>query len=168
MFDMFGSTAPVPTPELELSGDDVSIKEKAGWEKELLGVSLSKQPFISHSKDPGVILCGQINEEMVGQSVTVIAEVSMATTSFTREHKTFATVTLEDISGRIEVMVWPRIYERTTDLWQEGNILEVKGKIRLRDERLQFTCDDARMYQAEPVQTEETPQPAIPEKETGA
>jgi DNA polymerase-3 subunit alpha len=163
MFDMFGSTAPVPTPELQLDGDDVSIKEKAGWEKELLGVSLSKQPFISHSKDPGVILCGEINEETVGQSVTVIAEVSAVTTSFTREHKTFATVMLEDISGRIEVMVWPRIYERTTALWQEGNILEVKGKIRLRDERLQFTCDDARMYQAEPVQTEGLPS-VIPEK----
>ncbi|MBN1366760.1 MAG: DNA polymerase III subunit alpha [Dehalococcoidales bacterium] len=165
MFDMFGSEAPVPTPELELGGDDVTIKEKAGWEKELLGVSLSKQPFISHSKDPGVILCGQINEEMVGQSVTVIAEVSAATTSFTREHKTFATVTLEDISGRIEVMVWPRIYERTTDLWQEGNILEVKGKIRLRDERLQFTCDDARPYQAEPVPGE-IPAAEVTEKKT--
>ena len=156
MFDMFGSEAPVPTPELQLGGDDVSIKEKAGWEKELLGVSLSKQPFISHSKEPGVILCGQINEETVGQSITVIAEVSTANTSFTREHKTFATVMLEDISGRIEVMVWPRVYERTSDLWQEGNILEVKGKVRLRDERLQFTCDDARPYQAEPLPGETT------------
>ncbi len=167
MFDMFGSAAPVPTPELQLGGDDVSIKEKAGWEKELLGVSLSKQPFISKSKEPGVILCGQINEEMVGQSVTVIAEVSMATTSFTREHKTFATVTLEDISGRIEVMVWPRVYEKTVDLWQEGNILEVKGKVRLRDERLQFTCDDARLYQTEPVQNEE-PALVTPEKKPAA
>jgi DNA polymerase-3 subunit alpha len=134
----------------------VSIKEKASWEKELLGVSLSKQPFISHSKEPGIVLCGQIDEETVGQAVTVIGEVSMVTTSFTREHKTFATVSLEDISGHIEVMVWPRVYEKTTDLWQEGNILEVKGKVRLRDERVQFTCDDVRLYQSEPILGEES------------
>jgi DNA polymerase III alpha subunit len=99
---MFGETASVPLPALEMNEPDVSIREKAAWEKELLGVSLSKQPFIlgfQDRKDTSIVLCGQVEPEMVGQAITVIGEVAMVTTSFTREHKTFATVSLEDISG---------------------------------------------------------------------
>ena len=86
---------------------------------------------------------------MAGQTITVIGEVVMVTTSFTKEHKTFATVSLEDISGRLEIMVWPRTYEDTKELWVEGNILEVKGKVRMRDEHVQFAADGARPYQPE-------------------
>ena len=149
MFDMFGESAPVPMPSLEMTEPDVSVKEKAAWEKELLGVSLSKQPFTLYRRDPSTILCGQVDEEMAGQMITVIGEVVMVTTSFTKEHKTFATVSLEDISGRLEIMIWPRTYDDTKDLWAEGNILEVKGKVRMRDERVQFAADGARPYQTE-------------------
>jgi DNA polymerase III subunit alpha len=152
MFDMFGEQASVPLPALEMNEPDVLIREKAAWEKELLGVSLSKQPFIlgfQDRKDTSIVLCGQVEPEMVGQAITVIGEVAMVTTSFTREHKTFATVSLEDISGRLEVMVWPRLYENTKEIWVEGNILEVKGKVRMRDERVQFSADTVRIYQSE-------------------
>ena len=146
MFDLFGESTPVPMPALEMKEADVSIKDKATWEKELLGVPISKQPFAAYRRDPNTVLCGQIDEEMAGQTVTVIGEVALVTTSFTREHKTFATVSLEDISGRLEVMVWPNVYEKTIEYWQESNIVEVKGKVRMRDERVQFVCDGVRPY----------------------
>ena len=146
MFDIFGETAQVPLPALEMKEPDATVKEKAAWEKELLGIPLSKQPFTLFRRDPNSHLCGEINEEMVGHSVTVTGEVAMITTSFTREHKDFATVILEDISGRLEVMVWPSIYDKTKELWQEGNIVEVKGRIKTREDRLQFNADDARLY----------------------
>jgi len=161
MFDLFGETAQVPLPALEMNEPDVSVNEKVTWEKELLGVPLSKQPFTLYHRDPNIILCGQIDEEMINQTVTVVGEVAMVTTSFTKEHKTFATVSLEDISGRLEIMVWPRTYENTQDLWQEGNILEVKGKVRTRDERLQFTADGARLYQMETGDPESIPAPLV-------
>lgn len=159
MFDIFGETAQVPLPSLEMKEPDVSVQEKATWEKEFLGIPLSKQPFTIYRRDPNTVLCGEIDEEMVGQTVKVTGEVYMVTTSITRERKAFATVTMEDISGRLEVMVWPSVYERTKELWQEGNIVEVKGKIKTRDERLQFNADDAWLYQETAVngQTAESP-----------
>lgn len=165
MFDLFGESAPVPMPSLEMKESDVSVKDKAAWEKELLGVPLSKQPFAAYRRDPNTVLCGQVDEEMAGQTVTVIGEVTMVITSFTREHKTFATVSMEDISGRLEVMVWPNVYEKTLDYWQEGNILEIKGRVRMRDERVQFVCDGARPYNQETAPVE-TPAPVL-EKHNG-
>jgi DNA polymerase-3 subunit alpha len=80
---------------------------------------------------------------------------------FTRERRPFASVVLEDLDGRAEVMVWPEVYASTRELWQEGNILLVTGRVRLRDDRVQLNCDNVRRYQAEAAQIEEvvTPQP---------
>jgi hypothetical protein len=40
-------------------------------------------------------------------------------------------------------MVWSRIYNQTKELWQEGSILLVEGKVRERADQLQVTCDRA-------------------------
>ncbi len=161
MFDLWGETVPVPLPDLDLSTVEVSDREKSVWEKELLGVSLSKPLFSFGKTKPGTTLCGEINEEMNGQAIAVIGEVASVSTLFTRKREPFFKVTLEDISGSAEVMVWPKVYEGTKELWQEGNILEVEGKVRVRDDRVQLSCDSARRYQIEQAQPTEvvTPEP---------
>jgi len=73
---------------------------------------------------------------------------------FTKDGRPFASAVLEDLDGRVEVMVWPKVYENTRDLWQEGNILLVEGKVRLRDDRVQLNCDRVRHYQPEAAEVE--------------
>ncbi|MFC1989469.1 DNA polymerase III subunit alpha [Chloroflexota bacterium] len=161
MFDLWGKSTPVPLPSLDLEQVDISINEKSAWEKELLGVSLSKQPFGFGGAKTGTTMCGQVDAEMAGQVVAVIGEVATTSTLFTRDHKPFVSAALEDISGRVEVMVWPKIYESTRELWQEGNILVVEGKVRIRDDRVQLNCDSAHRYQPEAVQGEEVITPEL-------
>ena len=55
------------------------------------------------------------------------------------------------------MMVWPNAYERTQDLWFEGSLVEVVGKIRQRDNELSLHCDAAKLYQIE--EQEESSQP---------
>jgi DNA polymerase-3 subunit alpha len=69
---------------------------------------------------------------------------------FTRDHKAFIKANIEDISGSIETMVWPRIYETDREIWQEGNTVVIEGKVRMRDESLQLNCDHVRRYQPTP------------------
>ncbi len=146
MFDLFGQSVSTPLPEIELSGPETDIKEKSRWEKELLGVSLSRFYF-STKKEPGMIWPSEIDADMDGQSVAVLGEISAVTQLFTRERKAFIKATIEDISGSIETMVWPRIYEEDRDIWQEGNTVVVEGKVRVRDEKLQLNCDRVRRHQ---------------------
>jgi DNA polymerase-3 subunit alpha len=155
MFDLWGVEMPVPLPGLDLETVDVSIKEKAAWEKELLGVSFSKQPF--DKKEPGATWCGEIGDEMNGQAVAAVGEVAAVNYLFTRDRRPFISTTLEDISGSIEVMVWPKVYASTKDLWQEGNILRVEGKVRVRDDRVQLSCDKVDSYHPEVAQETEPP-----------
>ena len=74
---------------------------------------------------------------------------------FTRERKPFASLVLEDLDGAVEVIVWPRVYTETKDLWQEGSILLVEGKVRIKDDRVQLNCERARPYQPEAAGEEE-------------
>jgi len=158
MFDLWGEVTPVPMPSLDLEETDVSTKEKLSWEKELMGVYLSEHPFSSFAgkiTPDSTNLCGQIDAELVGQTVIVAGMVASVHYLFTRDRRPFASAVLEDLDGSIEVMVWPKVYANTRDLWEEGNILLVEGTVRLREDRVQLNCDHVRPYQPAPAQGEE-------------
>ena len=157
MFDLWGETMPVPMPSLDLEAADISTKEKLAWEKELMGVYLSEHPlsaFAAKVASGNTTLCGQIDAELAGQTVIVAGMVASVHRLFTREHQPFISAVLEDLDGSIEVMVWPKVYSNTRELWQEGNILLVQGKARLRDDRVQLNCDSVRRYQPESAPSE--------------
>jgi len=158
MFDLWGEAMPVPVPSLDLQTVDTSIRERLVWERELMGVYFSEHPFSSFAAkitSENTILCGQVDAELAGQNVVVAGMAASVRHLLTRDGRPFASTVLEDLDGRIEVMVWPKVYATTKDLWQEGNILVVEGKIKLRDDQLQLNCDYVRRYQPEAAKGEE-------------
>jgi DNA polymerase-3 subunit alpha len=174
MFDLWGEVTPAPLPSLELAPSDISDREKGTWERELVGVSLSEPPFSPTAKgtDAKNIFCGQIDAELVGQNIVVAGRVASVRYLFTRGNKAFASTILTDFSGEVEIMVWPKVYASSKDLWQEGNELVVGGKVRLRDDRVQLNCDNVGRYQSsaqgEEVVTSQPSEAAVVAKETTA
>jgi DNA polymerase-3 subunit alpha len=154
MFDLWGEATNVPMPSLDMVAADIPIKEKLAWERELMGVYLSEHPFspyASKAASENATLCGQIDAEMEGQTVTVAGMAASVRGLLTRDGQPSASVMLEDLDGKLEVMVWPRVYAPTRELWQEGNVLLVEGKVRLRGDRVQLVCERVRRYQLEEV-----------------
>ncbi|MFH1639267.1 MAG: DNA polymerase III subunit alpha [Chloroflexota bacterium] len=150
MFDLFGETTQTPLPSLSLEAGSVSVKDRLTWEKELMGVYLSEHPLKAvpfRITGENTVLCGQIDAGMVGKKIVVAGMVVSVRNLVTREKKPFIQAVLEDLDGSIDVMVWPRVYASTGDLWQEGNILLVEGKVRLKEEQVQLNCEGARRYQ---------------------
>ncbi|MCX7912242.1 MAG: DNA polymerase III subunit alpha [Dehalococcoidales bacterium] len=149
MFDLWGETAQAPLPQLDLVPAETTDREKAYWEKELTGVSFSEKPFSPvFSRDtPNAAFCGQIDAELIDQAVIVAGRVVSARYLTTRDGRPFASAVLEDFSGQIEVMVWPKVYAETEEMWREGNELIVQGKVKQRDETLQITCDRVTYYE---------------------
>jgi DNA polymerase-3 subunit alpha len=158
MFDLFGDTAAVPLPNLDLPpSPDVSDREKGFWEKELLGVSFSEKPFspVFNSKQANAVFCGSINADFDKQVIVTAGRIINARYSFTKKMESFAIVVIEDVSGQVEVLVWPRVYSQTEELWKEGNELIIEGKVRARDEEISVVCDNAKLY--EPPREEKEP-----------
>ncbi len=149
MFDFWGSTAPAPLPSLDLEQSEVSVKDRLAWEKEMLGTYLSEHPFGPYSQDAamtGTTLCGQVDAEMDGQTLTVAGVVASLRQQLTRNGRPFVIAELEDLDGRLEVMVWPNVYEKTRELWEEGEVLSVTGQIKSRENEAQLTCDGVERY----------------------
>jgi DNA polymerase-3 subunit alpha len=145
-----------PAPGIGLGSNDVSGEQKAAWERELVGVALSYNPLVSLSAlsaDGGagdaLTSIGQLSEELQGQSVTLLGIVSTTTERSTKEGKRFFIVELDLLGGPLEVMVWPDTLTRTADVWQDGRMVRVAGKIRLRGDQMSLACDDAEEYVAE-------------------
>jgi DNA polymerase-3 subunit alpha len=86
---------------------------------------------------------------MEGQTVAVAGMVDSVRNLLTRDRQPSASVVLEDLDGKLEVIVWPRVYAATQEYWKEGNILVADGKVRLRGDRVQLICEHVRYYQLE-------------------
>lgn len=152
MFDLWGATVETPLPGLELGSSDVDVREKLAWEKELMGVYLSEHPFVRASKALSTVvtaLCGEIDQEMDGHPVVVAGNVTQLRQMFTKDKKPFLVAMLEDLDGSVEVTVWSQAYSATQDMWKEGNILLVRGKVRARGDRVTVVCDSASPYSPE-------------------
>jgi len=169
MFDLWGEKASVPLAELDLTPADVSDREKAFWEKELMGASFSEKPFspVFSGKYGNAVFCGNIDVELDKQVIVTAGRVISARYSFTKKNESFAIVVLEDVGGQVEVIAWPQVYNQTEEFWQEGNELVVQGKVRTRDDEVSVVCDRVSFYEPpgdeeEPVVTAESAAPEAP------
>ncbi|PKB73481.1 MAG: DNA polymerase III subunit alpha [SAR202 cluster bacterium Io17-Chloro-G7] len=145
------------TPGIPLTGPDVTAEEKATWERELLGLPLSVNPLrVLASLDPGnaTATLDQLDESKQGQTMTVLGHVSALNERYTKEQKKFLIVTLDLLGGPMEVIVWPEVLERTPETWQEGKLVNVTGKLRLRADQFSLVCDQVKEYLPSETQTD--------------
>ena len=51
---------------------------------------------------------------------------------------------LEDLTSKIEVVVFPNVLEKNPEAWKENTVVVARGKINDRDGSLKFLCDEVR------------------------
>ncbi len=150
MFDLFGRSADVPLPALNLQDYDAHLQQKLEWEKELMGVYFSEHPLTAIGPkltELATVLCGEINTDNNGERVTLAGMVTSVRHASTKNNRVFLIVNFEDLNGSIEITVWSDVYAQTQDLWIEGNILVVDGNVRVREDRVSINCIKARRYE---------------------
>jgi len=125
----------------------LSQSELLAYEKELLGFYLTMHPLEPHRKLLSQLSLTPINEITsirVGDRLSVagiVVGVKKITTKAGNHEMAF--VKLEDLTGTLEVVVFPKIYIRTIEYWRTDQIITVSGKIDEKDDRLTMLVDDA-------------------------
>jgi len=151
MFDLFGQSVSAPLPSLELESAEVSRSETLAWEKEMLGVYVSEHPYAAAAaalSQHVTVVCNEVTPELSGREVVLAGMVASTRNLLTRDGKTFCAAIVEDLSGSVEVTVWPDLYEGTRDLWTEGNILLMLTRVKERGDRLQVSVQQVAAYEA--------------------
>src|SRR5437016_8221227 len=154
MVSLFGDMEEVTNAfefTLNPNADEISRKQLLVWEKELIGVYISKHPLTYVSdllKQRGTHHTAQITEELAGQKVVVAGKITEARRITTKKGDTMCVVQLEDMYGSIGVTVFPRVYEETTELWTEDTVVIVRGEVQVRRDEPGILCNNVEQLNA--------------------
>ncbi len=111
---------------------EVPQKEILAWEKDLVGVYVSEHPLTQVQiklQDTVTAYAGALNEETSGQQVVIAGMVQRVRRHTTKKGNEMAFVTLEDLQGTCDVVVFPKVWKQTKHLWQPDSILVMGGKV---------------------------------------
>ncbi|MBP9760853.1 MAG: DNA polymerase III subunit alpha [Candidatus Magasanikbacteria bacterium] len=108
----------------------VELEQKLAWEKELLGIYISSHPFLYYQQILGTSLVPLTEVELQPRDawVTVGGIIASLKKKVTKKGSIMLFVTIQDTSGALEVLVFPKTYERTKDHWQDGALMCIVGK----------------------------------------
>lgn len=123
-------------------------------EKEVLGMYLSGHPLDEYEEElkkhtDATSLDFMKREEdhgtssiYDGQIVTIGGMITGKSIKTTRSNQIMAFITLEDLYGSVEVIVFPNIYESSAEYLREDEILYIKGRAAIReDEDAKLICE---------------------------
>jgi len=157
--DIFGSlgvTEEVPSLPLDAPSEILGEREFLLWEKELLGLYISSHPlrevdaWLSEKTTPA----SGLKPEMDGEKVVVGGVITTVRKIVTKKGDAMAFVGLETIAGDTEVIVFPRAYEATPELWVEDTLVIIQGKVNAKDrdgkttEDVKVMADKAKLLDA--------------------
>ncbi|MFH1462269.1 MAG: DNA polymerase III subunit alpha [bacterium] len=119
-------------------------KEKLAWEKELLGLFVSSHPLKNFAKilENKVTAIAKIPGTLPRNRIKIGGIISGIKKIITRTGKPMLFLSLEDLSNKIEVVVFPGIIERNPSLFQENKIVMVSGRLDSRDGVRKLICEE--------------------------
>ncbi len=127
--------------------EDFPPQEKLRLEKELLGFYISDHPLKSVQKASRIlapISLGSLDEHPDNVTLSAIAMLTMVKPIVTKKGDPMAIVEMEDLTGKVEGVVFPKTFARIGQFIQQDKRLMIWGKIdRSRDDRTQIILDDA-------------------------
>ena len=147
LFDMFGG-GEEPLFETQMSLPEVPDcpgRVKLQMEKEAAGVYMSGHPLDEYREILGRMTFstakletgeedGEEARDLDGRFVDMGGILTEVKGKATRKGDYMAFVTLEDMAGQIECLVFPRVYEKYQPLLQEDAAVVISGKISVREE----------------------------------
>lgn len=152
--NLFGEAAAENVnPSISLEpGEPISQQLILGWERELLGIYLSDHPlaaykdFLSAKATPIVSLSRSQDGRLlkVGGSINQIREIT------TRNGSKMAFVKIVDMAGESELIVFPKTYAQTADIWLQDNVIIAKAKVDFsRNDELKLLVEEVQLISEE-------------------
>ena len=141
---LFGAALAAPALALP-EGNHVSLKDKRDWEKELLGIYVSGHPLDAHQD---LLSQYKLRIQLVtedpkpGFPVKLAVLVAEVRTFLTKSGEKMAFVKLEDKTGGIEAVIFPKLFKVHGAAVTPGSCMLVKGSLSNRNGELSIAIDD--------------------------
>lgn len=162
LFDIAGEEA---RNEFQITFPDVgeySKEELLAFEKEILGVYISGHPLDDYEEAWRRNITATSADFMVdeetekagvqdGSRVVIGGMVAGKTVKTTRTNQLMAFITLEDLMGSVEVIVFPKDYEGNRELFTEDAKLFIRGRVSIGDDPVgKLVCEQVVPFEDTP------------------
>jgi len=154
---------------------DADRREMLNWERELIGMYISEHPltpYVDTLRRVVSYYSSNLGEAAHGEPVRVAGMISGIRPHQTKTGKMMAWVTLEDLQGTIELVVFPRTWEKYQFQLEIGGVILAEGKVDAQSSPAKVLVDAIRTEikivtpaeEQEPLQTQgmAPPQKAAP------
>ncbi|MEG1429438.1 MAG: DNA polymerase III subunit alpha [Hydrogenoanaerobacterium sp.] len=142
--------------------EDFTLRERLEMEKEATGLFLSGHPVSEYKDVIKTIKAHKILEVATGAydnvEVEIVAVITSKSLKTTRKGDAMAFITIEDTTGTLEAMIFPKVLEKYSSLLQKGEIAVFGGRISVREEEApKLLCDKVQTVadRLSPLQTVE-------------
>jgi DNA polymerase-3 subunit alpha len=125
---------------------EIPLRTLLQWERDLVGVYVTEHPLdrirdtLQHAVS---VFSEDLGEEWHDKTVTMAGVVMDIRPHTTRNGKAMAFAEMEDLYGPFSVVVWPRTWEETRELWEPDNILFVSGRVDAEGRTPKLLCEEA-------------------------
>ena len=144
-FDLFEEpsgfgTADIPLPDVP----DFSESQILAMEKELLGLYISGHPLASVAeaiRKVATMSVRDLSNAEDGAYATLAGVIIGRKQIITRTGQPMAFVQIEDLTGQVEVVVFPRTYQECADILARDAIVVVKGRVDVKEEGIKILAD---------------------------
>lgn len=157
IFGSLGTTEDLPALHLDVPTTETTLREQLAWEKELLGLYVTSHPldeyenYLFHKTSA----LNGLSQQKDGQKVKVGGIITNFRKITTKNGANMAFVQLENKTGEVELIVFPKAYEKTAQQLMVDSVVEVDGKINARDREGKPTSDVKIMVdKVEPISLE--------------
>jgi DNA polymerase-3 subunit alpha len=132
-------------------------REQLEWEKDLIGLYVSDHPvtaFLPLIRQKVTHFSGDLTQAGDHEKVTVAGLVTKTRSLITKNGNPMAFVTIEDIQGPIELVVFPKVWEKFGPLVQPDVMLFADGKIDISNGSPKILADGLKVIRLEDVTDE--------------
>jgi DNA polymerase-3 subunit alpha len=126
---------------------DADRRETLAWERELIGMYMGEHPLAAYMKEIRQVVSyfsSNLGEAAHEEKVRVAGMVTAIRPHQTKTGKMMAWVTLEDLAGTIELVVFPRTWEKYQFALEIGGVILAEGKVDAQSSPSKVLVDNIR------------------------
>jgi len=107
-----------------------TMDEKLIWEKNLLGLYVSSHPFAYFQEvlKKGLVPLNEVENAPRDGWVVIGGVIDSLKKKITKKGSVMMFATIQDLTGSMELLVFPKTYEQTQAIWQLGAVVCIVGK----------------------------------------
>ncbi len=134
---LFGESDEIDTADIKMEKTKpADKKQRLSWERELLGMYVSEHPLsgASHIFEPyRNKKMNEITSDIEGEFVRIAGIITNLQKILTRSNQKMVFAKMEDLQASVEVLVFPKLLDSNSDIWQTDKILAVDGFVSFKD-----------------------------------